>query len=62
MIEQYHLSVKKDVRDHLIQMSLRLVVETIGGDILTHNPTPQSLLHAESIQLTTSLTTPQGHP
>lgn len=48
MIEQYNLSIKKDVRDHLIQMSLRLVVKTIGGDILTHNPTPQSPLHAES--------------
>lgn len=48
MIEQYSLSIKKDIRDHLIQMSLRLVVKTIGGDILTHNPTPQSPLHAES--------------
>lgn len=48
MIEQYNLSFKKDVRDHLIQTSLRLVVKIIGGDNLTHNPTPQTPLHAES--------------
>lgn len=58
MIKVHNFSVEKDFRDHLLQLSLRLVVKTIGSTILTHTPTSKSLLHARSH----ILTTPQGHP
>lgn len=58
MIEVYNLSVEKDFRDHLIQLSLKLVVKTIGRTILTHTPTRKLPLYARSH----ILTTPQGHP
>lgn len=40
MIALYNFNVKRDLRDCLIQLPLRLAVKTFVGTFLTHTPAP----------------------
>ena len=63
LIVLHNFRVKRNLRDHLIQLPLRVMEMSTGGTSLPHSPTPKLPLHSrDHIQFKIPLSIPQGHP
>ena len=62
MKAQYNFSVKKSLKDHLVQLPLRVMMKCREGTSLSHSAFLKLPLHANShIQFKIPLSIPQGH-